>query len=139
MYITNYNNYNYNPIIDEDLDLLFEELEELAVNNRDIGVVVAINDGITYVSGLEDVTYGEMITIHVSDEIKEKGLVLNLDVSTVSAIILTNDSHIKPGVYVTRDFTLMTVPAGEYQMGRVVNPLGNFIDELIEKEDEDSE
>jgi len=125
-------------LVREDLNLN-TIVSNFGVDPRDVGIVVAINDGIVYIIGLENVTYGEVVTIHVDSLVKEKALVLNLDIGLVSAVVLTNEANVRPGLFVTRDYTPMSIPAGEYQMGRVLNPLGNFIDDIQVKKERDQE
>jgi len=59
---------------------------------------------------------------------KPVGLVLNLDINKVSAVILDNNIGITPGVIVLRNRELMSVPTGQALLGRVVNPLGIPLD-----------
>jgi F-type H+-transporting ATPase subunit alpha len=100
---------------------------DLSRNLRDIGIVVSVSDGIVNIRGLTNVCYGEMITF-CNSENKSIGLVLNLEVGRVGAVILGFDSSIFPGDYVCRNFALMNVPTGDFLLGRVVDPLGNPID-----------
>jgi len=91
-------------------------------------LVETVSDGIVNIHGLAKVANGEMINFCVgSDNIY--GLVLNLEVTHVSAIVLGLDSKIKPGQYVFRKHVLMSVPTGQGLLGRVVNPLGEPLDE----------
>src|ERR1700735_3380052 len=107
-------------------------MENLFQKNRilfkDLGIVDSISDGIVNIKGLNDVTYGEMIVICTST-VDVTGIVLNLDETNVSAIILNNEIEIKPGQYVVRKHELMSVPTGQELLGRIVNPLGEALDE----------
>ena len=107
-------------------------MENLFQKNRilfkDLGIVDSISDGIVNIKGLNDVTYGEMIVICTST-VDVTGIVLNLDETNVSAIILNNEIEIKPGQYVVRKHELMSVPTGQELLGRIVNPLGEPLDE----------
>ena len=107
-------------------------IDNLELNNRilfkDLGIVDSISDGIVNIKGLNDVTYGEMIVICTST-VDVTGIVLNLDETNVSAIILNNEIEIKPGQYVVRKYELMSVPTGQELLGRIVNPLGEPLDE----------
>lgn len=58
------------------------------------------------------------------------GMVLSLQSNKVSCVVLGDDSQIKPGQAVFRGYKLMGVPVGEGLLGRVVDPLGNPIDDL---------
>lgn len=57
------------------------------------------------------------------------GMVLNLEENKVSSVVLGDDSKIIPGCLVIRKFRLMGVPTGENLLGRVVDPIGNPLDE----------
>jgi len=57
-------------------------------------------------------------------------LILNLKIGEVNAVVLGDDRDIKPGQYVMRKFKLMNVPTGQSLLGRVVDPLGNPLDDL---------
>jgi F-type H+-transporting ATPase subunit alpha len=102
---------------------------ELDTNNLflDLGLVISISDGIVGISGLDNVANGEVIEFSVGSK-RIVGMVLNLEPEKVSAVVLGDDSEIKPGQYVLRKFDLMGVPVGEGLLGRVVDPLGNPID-----------
>jgi len=93
----------------------------------DIGIVVSISDGIVGIIGLENVANGEVIEFLAGSK-KIAGMVLNLEPQKISAVVLGDDSEIKPGQTVTRKFDLMGVPVGESLLGRVVDPLGNPLD-----------
>jgi F-type H+-transporting ATPase subunit alpha len=93
-----------------------------------IGVVESIGDGIVNIKGLRDVANGEMISFSTGDK-KIPGLVLNLEFKKVSAVVLDKEIDILPGQYVIRLDSLMSVPTGQALLGRVVDPLGQPIDE----------
>jgi len=93
-----------------------------------IGVVESIGDGIVNIKGLRDVANGEMISFSIGDK-KIPGLVLNLEFKKVSAVVLDKEIDILPGQYVIRLDSLMSVPTGQALLGRVVDPLGQPIDE----------
>jgi len=107
-------------------------MESLLQKNRilfkDLGIVDSISDGIVNIKGLNDVAYGEMIVI-CTGTVDVTGIVLNLDEHNVSAIIFSNDIEIKPGQYVVRKYELMSVQIGQELLGRIVNPLGEQLDE----------
>jgi F-type H+-transporting ATPase subunit alpha len=56
-------------------------------------------------------------------------LVLNIEKNKVSAVAMDSDISIKPGNYVVRSGVLMSVPTGEGLLGRIIDPLGNPIDD----------
>lgn len=94
-----------------------------------IGLVSGISDGIVTLVGLFDVAYNA--TVHITTPAgKVVGLVLNIERFKVSAIVMFGEKHIKPGQFVTCTDVLMSVPVGEKLLGRIVDPLGEQIDEL---------
>jgi len=95
---------------------------------NDIGIVDNVSDGIVTISGLEMVANGEMINFCIGSEFIS-GLVLNLEHLHVSAVVLGSDAEIRTGQYVFRKHILMSVPVGSALLGRVVNSLGEPIDE----------
>eukprot|EP01123_Difflugia_compressa_P011090 TRINITY_DN42_c0_g1_i3.p1 TRINITY_DN42_c0_g1~~TRINITY_DN42_c0_g1_i3.p1 ORF type:complete len:501 (+),score=41.62 TRINITY_DN42_c0_g1_i3:3850-5352(+) len=94
---------------------------------KNFGLVGAIGDGIVKIKGLCDVANGELVYFIAGGK-DISGLVLNLEADEVSAVVLTNNFSIKPGHYVIRSFSLLSVPTGQGLLGRVVNPLGEPID-----------
>jgi len=117
---------NDTEILDED-DLLLDQTSEEINQFSDLGIVVSVSDGIVGISGLDNVANGEVIDFLAGSN-KIVGMILNLEPGKVSAVVLGDDSEIKPGQYATRKYTLMNVPVGKELLGRVVDPLGNPID-----------
>ena len=89
------------------------------------GTVMSIADGIAKISGLAKCQSSEM----VSFESGAVGLALNLEEDSVGAIVLGDFSKIKEGETVKRTNKILSIPVGEKFIGRVVNPLGESIDE----------
>ena len=58
-----------------------------------------------------------------------KGIALNLEESSVGVMVLGDYTQIEEGDTVTATGELLRVPVGEALVGRVVNPLGEPIDE----------
>jgi len=98
---------------------------------KELGIVLEISDGIVTISGLYDVTFGEMIDIIIPGSNKPIiGIILNIEYFQVSAVIFSNDIDVVPGYIVMRKYILMSVPTGTALLGRVVDPLGNPLDDL---------
>ena len=112
---------------DEISRLLREEIEnyDKAVNVAETGSVISVGDGIARVYGLENVMSGELI------EFKGglSGIALNLEEDQVGAVLLGEYSNLKEGDEVRRTGRIMSVPVGEGMIGRVVNALGEPIDD----------
>jgi len=97
---------------------------------EEIGVVLEVADGIVTISGLTNVAFGEMIEIVIPSGDNITGIILNIEFSQVSAVIFSNDIDVVPGYMVFRKYFLMSVPTGKSLLGRIVDPLGNPLDNL---------
>lgn len=95
---------------------------------KDLGIVESVGDGIINILGLQKAANGEMVEICTSER-NQKALILNLGPKWVSAVALSSDSKIKPGQFVFLTHELMSIPVGDALLGRVVNPLGEPIDD----------
>ena len=111
---------------DEISSIIKERIEnfELNVDINEVGKVIGIGDGIAQVYGLSNVMAGEMVEFDNGI----KGMVLNLEESSVGIVILGEFSQIKEGMSVKRLGKLLEVPVGDEVVGRIVNPLGEPID-----------
>jgi F-type H+-transporting ATPase subunit alpha len=89
-----------------------------------VGTVLEIGDGIARIFGLNDVAAMEMLEF--SNGVY--GLALNLEADNVGAIILGDYKDIKEGDLVKSTGRLLQVPIGKELVGRVVNALGQPID-----------
>lgn len=114
-------------------DFIVEELKsQIAAfkaipQERTIGRVMQIGDGIARISGLADVMMSEMLEFKtVAGSVY--GLVLNLEEDSVGAIILGESTGIKEGDEVRSLKRILEVPVSEGIIGRVVNPLGQPLD-----------
>jgi len=111
---------------DEISSLIKERIEnfEIKVDINEVGKVVSIGDGIAKAYGLSNVMAGEMVEF----ENGVKGMVLNLEESSVGIVVLGQFESIREGMSVKRLGQLLKIPVGENLVGRVVNPLGEPID-----------
>jgi len=98
---------------------------EGGVEMYEYGTVLSISDGIAKISGLAKCQSSEM----VSFESGATGLALNLEEDSVGVIVLGDFSKIKEGETVKRTNKILSIPVGDKFIGRVVNPLGDPIDE----------
>lgn len=90
---------------------------------EELGRVEEIGDGIAFVSGLRNVTYGEVIIF----ENGIKGMVLDIQDDRFGAIIF-GDDEISEGSSVRRTGNVASIGVGDEILGRVVDSLGNAID-----------
>ena len=94
------------------------------VEEKDVGVVIKVGDGIALVNGLNNAMAGELVDF--GDGVM--GMVMNLEEGHVGCVLLGNDANIKEGGSVTRSGRIVEVPVGDGLLGRVVNALGQAID-----------
>ena len=94
------------------------------IDEKDVGVVIKVGDGIAIVNGLSDAMAGELLDF--GNDVK--GMVLNLEEDSVGCVLLGSDREIKEGGTVTRTKKIVEVPVGDQMLGRVVNALGEAID-----------
>ena len=92
----------------------------------DVGTVVEVGDGVARIHGLHGAKYNELVEFPNGI----MGLALNLEEDNVAAVILVDYSHIKEGDEVRSTGRVVEVPVGDELIGRVVDPLGNPLDEL---------
>ena len=111
---------------DEISSVIQREIEQFQsqVTRTEVGRVLEVGDGIARIHGLSGVMTGEMVAF----ENGVKGMALNLEESSVGVIILGDYTTIHEGETVTATGQLLRVPVGEAMVGRVVNPLGEPID-----------
>ena len=98
---------------------------EKEIDIKEIGTVISVGDGIARIYGLENAMAGELLEFPG----RIYGMVLNLEADNVGAAILGECHTIKEGDTVKRTGKIVEVPVGEALMGRVVNALGQPIDD----------
>lgn len=94
------------------------------IHAEEAGIVIEAGDGIARVGGLYGAMAGEMVNFVNG----AKGVVLNLDRDYIGVIILGDYEEIKEGSIVKRTGKILEVPVGEKMLGRVVDGLGNPVD-----------
>jgi F-type H+-transporting ATPase subunit alpha len=112
---------------DEISSVIQREIEQFSpeVTTSEVGQVLEVGDGIARIYGLSGLMSGEMVAF----ENGVKGIALNLEESSVGVMVLGDYTRIEEGDTVTATGSLLRVPVGEGIIGRVVNPLGEPIDE----------
>src|SRR5690348_5026639 len=112
---------------DEIARVLRSEIEnyEKAINVSETGSVISVGDGIARIYGLERVMAGELIEFPHN----VAGIAMNLEEDQVGAVLLGEYTEIKEGDEVKRTGRIMSVPVGDALVGRVVNALGEAIDD----------
>ncbi|MCL2592159.1 MAG: F0F1 ATP synthase subunit alpha [Defluviitaleaceae bacterium] len=90
----------------------------------EVGTVIALGDGIVRVSGLENAMSGELLEF----ETGALGMVLNLEEDNIGVVLLGHEDGIKEGGIVKLTGKMVEVPTGDALIGRVVNALGEPVD-----------
>jgi len=111
---------------EEITDILRKELEkfERKVETEHVGSVLQVGDGIARVYGLPNCRMGELLEFPNN----VFGLALNLEEDSVGAVIIGDDKAIKEGDPVKETGRIIEIPIGTGVLGRVVNSLGEPID-----------
>ncbi|WP_394979768.1 F0F1 ATP synthase subunit alpha [Candidatus Allofournierella excrementavium] len=94
------------------------------IEQSETGTVILVGDGIARAVGLEKCMSGELVEF----ENGAYGMAQNLEENSVSIVLLGDEEGIKEGSVVKRTGRVVSVPAGEALIGRVVNALGQPID-----------
>ena len=112
---------------EEIASILKEQIEnfDADVTEANVGTVVEASDGIARIHGLGRCLASELVEFSNGT----RGLALNLEEETVGAIILGDFTGIKEGDEVRTTGLVASVPVGEELIGRVLNALGDPIDE----------
>jgi len=91
----------------------------------EVGTVIQVADGIARIHGLEKAMQGELLEF--PGEVY--GMVMNLEEDNVGAVLLGNSKNINEGDTVKTTGRVVEVPVGDCMLGRVVNALGQPIDD----------
>jgi F-type H+-transporting ATPase subunit alpha len=111
---------------DEISSIIRKQIESFDVDLRtdEVGTVLEVGDGIARAYGLQQAMASEMVEF----ENGSFGLALNLEEDSVGIVILGDYYDIREGQTVKRTGRVLSVPAGEELIGRVVTPLSQPID-----------
>ena len=107
-------------------DIIKSKIKEYDVKStaHNEGTVVSLTDGIARIYGITEALQGEMLEFPN----KTFGMALNLERDSVGAVILGDYKHISEGDTVKCTGRILEVPVGTELLGRVVNSLGEPID-----------
>ena len=111
---------------DEIISVLKSEIEDFDLKTvvKETGRVTNISDGIVTVYGLDEAMYGELVEF----ETGVRGMVQNLEMKSISCVLLGSDYGITEGSKVVRTKKKAGIPVSEQMLGRVVDALGSPID-----------
>ncbi len=112
---------------DEITQLIRQQIEnyEVKIAVDEVGTVLTLGDGIARVHGLDKVMAGELLSFPYG----LAGIAMNLEEDQVGVVLLGEYTEIKEGDEVKRTGRIMSVPVGDAMIGRVVNALGQPIDD----------
>ncbi len=91
----------------------------------EVGTVLTVGDGIATLSGLGEAEYGEIVLF----ECGIKGMILDLQDTEVGCVVFGDESEIVEGSTVRRTKKTAGIPVGSAFLGRVVDALGQPIDD----------
>jgi F-type H+-transporting ATPase subunit alpha len=112
---------------DEITKLIRDQIEhyESKIAVDEVGTVITLGDGIARVHGLDKVMAGELLAFPHGIA----GIAMNLEEDQVGVVLLGEYTEISEGDEVKRTGRIMSVPVGDAMIGRVVNSLGQAIDD----------
>src|SRR5216110_573948 len=108
----------------EEIETKIEGLKT-STTKSNVGVVRETGDGVARIEGLSDVMLNEMIEFPN----RVFGLALNLEETEVGAILLGDTTKVSEGYEAKTTGRLLSVPVGKALLGRVVNTLGQPLDD----------
>jgi F-type H+/Na+-transporting ATPase subunit alpha len=111
---------------DEITEILREQIENYGseISVDEVGTIISLGDGIARLHGLDKVMAGEMLQFPHSVQ----GLAMNLEEDEVGCVLLGEYTKLREGDQVKRTHEIMSVPVGNSLVGRVVDALGQPID-----------
>ena len=112
---------------DEITQLLREQIAnyDSKVQVDEVGTITSLGDGIARLHGLDKVMSGELLSFPHG----VAGLALSLEEDQVGAVVLGDYTELREGDEVKRTGKILSVPVGDAMIGRVVDALGNPIDD----------
>ena len=112
---------------DEITTLLKEQIAnyDAKMHVDEVGTVITLGDGIARLHGLDKVMSGELLEFPHGIA----GLAMSLEEDQVGSVLLGDYTEIREGDQVKRTGKILSVPVGDAMIGRVVNALGQPIDD----------
>ena len=112
---------------DEITQLLKEQIAnyDSKVRVDEVGTIISLGDGIARIHGLDKVMAGELIEFPHGIA----GLAMSLEEDQVGSVIMGDYAELREGDQVRRTGKILSVPVGNAMIGRVVNSLGEPIDD----------
>ena len=95
------------------------------ITAREVGRITTVSTGIARVSGLPGVGFEELVQFPGA----VFGIAFNLDENEIGVVLLGDYAHLQAGDEVQRTGRVMDVGVGKQLLGRVINPLGQPLDD----------
>lgn len=125
-----------NPTVEKILKEIGKFVPKTEVEH--VGIVTAVGDGVVAIDGLSKAVMSEVLTFEATKgqnleksmetEGELMGVVLNLEEDGVRAAILGDTARVREGMTVKSTGRVLSIPASEEMLDRVVNALGEPID-----------
>lgn len=112
---------------------IIEKLKKEIFNFKDeagfehVGIVTEVGDGIAKISGLSKALSQELLNIESQGQ-DVSAIAFNLEESFIGAVILGDAQKVKVGDRVKQTGKVVSIQVGSDMLGRVVDPLGNQLD-----------
>ena len=97
---------------------------QLEANEKEVGIVKWVGDGIANVDGIDHAFYGEIVIFDCG----VKGMVQDVRRDEIGVILFGRDTEIKEGSKVARTGKMAGLPVGDGYLGRIVDALGAPLD-----------
>ncbi len=116
--------------VDQIIEKAFSEIEdsrkryEPAIQIREKGIVKNVSAGVAIVTGLPKVGFEELLEF--PNDLY--GMAFNLEKEEIGVILFGRSDLIQAGDAVLRTYRVADIPVGEELIGRVIDPLGNPMD-----------
>ncbi|MBC5805267.1 MAG: F0F1 ATP synthase subunit alpha [Candidatus Eremiobacter antarcticus] len=112
---------------DEIAGILKQQIQSARTQMREdeVGTVIEVGDSIARVYSLTSVELGELVQFPKG----VFGIAFNLEEDNVGVVVMGSDVHIREGDTVRRTGRIVSVPVGDAVVGRVLDPLGQPLDD----------
>jgi F-type H+-transporting ATPase subunit alpha len=96
-----------------------------SADTEEIGRITRISQGIVWARGLDRVQSEELVILGG----RKTGMVIDILPERIGIVLLDTDEGLKAGDEVTRTGRILEVPVHENLLGRIIDPLGNPLDD----------
>jgi F-type H+-transporting ATPase subunit alpha len=115
-------------VLSEDIRKAIQELKDQPEISN-VGVVTRVGDGVAWIYGLRECGFNEVLEIEGTEGQTISAFALNLSENEIGAVLLGSDLPVRAGAKVRLTGRSLEVPVGTELLGRVVDPLGNPLDD----------